>query len=352
MDGNAPKIVSRKVATTGDLADTGLISPAAADSLTPVAEQFGVAITPQIVRQIDPSDPEDPLAAQFVPDLRELEDHADDVADPIGDHSHAPVKGIIHRYPDRLLLTPVHVCPVYCRFCFRREDVSQHQMLTDSELDAALDYIHNDTNIWEVILSGGDPLMLSARRMQNLLARLREIDHVKIIRIHTRVPVVAPDRVTAELTQALADANPVYVVIHTNHSNEFSTEAIAACAQLADAGIPLLSQTVLLKGVNDAAETLGELFRLLAENRIKPYYLHHADRTKGTAHFRTTVAEGQSIVRELRGNYSGLCQPEYVLDIPGGYGKSPLSGPYAEPADEGWQVTDYQGDKHHYPEEG
>ncbi len=327
--------------------------------LIPVASQFGVAITPAMLGQLDPENPADPVAAQFVPTLAELDISDDETTDPIGDHAHMPVKGVIHRYPDRVLLTPVHVCPVYCRFCFRREDVGQTQGLTAAELDAALDYIAGDKKIWEVILSGGDPLILSPRRLGDLLKRLRNIEHVKVIRIHTRVPVVSPEKITAELIATLQAANPVYTVIHTNHAQEFSEAARDACNRLADAGLPLLSQTVLLKGINDNAQALGELMRLLVEHRIKPYYLHHADKARGTGHFRTGIAEGRALMRELRGNYSGLCQPEYVLDIPGGAGKAPVGPEYiqetesstADPlAAPSWQVEDYTGGLHRYTE--
>ena len=329
----------------------GHISDADRNSLAPVAAQFGVAVTPQMLRQIDPQNPTDPVAAQFVPSLNELKISDEELSDPIGDHQHSPVKGIIHRYPDRVLLTPVYVCPVYCRFCFRREDVGGQDALSANELEAALNYIRSNTEVWEVILSGGDPLILSPRRLNNILQSLRDIPHVKVIRIHSRVPVVSPERISDELTAVLRAANPLYVVIHTNHAQEFSSAALNACAKLADAGVPLLSQTVLLKGINDTPETLGALMRLLVENRIKPYYLHHADRAKGTGHFRTSIEEGQALMRQMRGDYSGLCQPEYVLDIPGGAGKSPVGPQYIKREGEHWEVTDFKEDTHSYAEE-
>ncbi len=361
MDGDAPdRNDSEPNAVTGThnktsglkrLLNSEHITAAEYEQLVPVARQFGVSVSPQMLRQIDAGRENDPVAAQFIPDTAELNYRPEDSADPIGDHRHSPVKGIIHRYPDRVLLTPVHVCPVYCRFCFRREDVGEQQALSASELDDALNYIAADPDIWEVILSGGDPLILSPSRLAALLERLRAIKHVKIIRIHTRVPVVTPEKITAPLIEALRAANPLYVVIHTNHAQEFSEAATIACAALADAGLPLLSQTVLLKGINDSPETLGALMRLLVENRIKPYYLHHADRAKGTSHFRTNIQQGQQIMRELRGNYSGLCQPEYVLDIPDGAGKTPVGPGYINATDTGWLVDDYQGKTHCYTEE-
>jgi lysine 2,3-aminomutase len=205
--------------------------------------------------------------------------------------------------------------------------------------------------VWEVILSGGDPLLMSARRLQEIIGALEQIDHVKTIRIHTRVPVVDPARISAKLVSALKCSKPVYVVLHSNHPNELSANAKQACALLVDNGIPMLSQTVLLKGINDDPVTLEALMRTLVENRVKPYYLHHADRARGTGHFRTSIKEGQELMRELRGRVSGLCQPEYVLDIPGGAGKTPIGPQWIESSDgtaNGYDITDYHGNQHQY----
>jgi len=319
--------------------------------LDAVANRYAVSITPRMEDQIDPQLQDDPIAAQFLPDAKELLETPDELSDPIGDACHSPLEGIVHRYPDRALLMPVRICPVYCRFCFRRESVgsSEHALLGDAELRAALDYIREHEEIWEVILSGGDPLILSPRRLRNLLRGLREIEHVRVIRIHTRVPLVAPEKVSDELASTLREAAPLFVVLHTNHSNEFSAEGEDACALLVDSGVPMLSQTVLLKGINDDAETLDALLRKVAENRIKPYYLHHADKAPGTAHFRTTLDRGQKLVASLRGSLSGICQPIYVLDIPGGYGKSPIGPTYLQYSDDGsLNIEDYRGVQHAY----
>ncbi|MGB6538244.1 MAG: lysine-2,3-aminomutase-like protein, partial [Xanthobacteraceae bacterium] len=263
-----------------------------------------------------------------------------------------PVEGIVHRYPDRVLLKLVNACAVYCRFCFRREMVGPGRgALSPRALAAALDYIRSIPQIWEVILSGGDPLMLSPRRLAGVIEALSAIPHVKVLRVHTRVPVVAPQKISAALVRALRTPmqkdKAGFLVLHANHPRELGRAARAACARLIDAGIPVLSQTVLLRGVNDDVETLGELLRALVECRIKPYYLHHADLAPGTAHFRTTIAEGQALMRALHGRYSGLCQPAYVLDIPGGYGKSPIGPNYL--ADDGRSVEDFNGRMHAYP---
>ncbi len=329
-----------------------LLPPDTAE-LKQVADRFAVAITPAMQDLIDPTDPADPIARQFVPDVRELTDTNDDVSDPIGDSRRSPLLGIVHRYPDRLLLTPVKVCPVYCRFCFRRETVGKNDSgaLTADQLDAALNYIREHSEIWEVILSGGDPLLLSARRLQRILTALDEIDHVRVVRIHTRIPAVSPQRIDRDLVAALQISKAVFVVLHTNHARELTPATREACARLIDNGIPMLSQSVLLNGVNNDAATLEDLLRTLVENRIKPYYLHHADRAPGTAHFRTTIAEGQQLLRELRGRVSGLCQPEYMLDIPGGAGKVPVGPTWLEPQDNDvYTVTCPFGEQHRYHE--
>ena len=331
------------------LCEDVLVPDARLADLKEVAARYAVAITPAMADLIDPADPHDPIARQFVPDVRELETLPEERDDPIGDHVHSPVEGIVHRYPDRVLLKVVNACAVYCRFCFRREMIGPGRGgLSPAALAAALDYIRHNPQIWEVILSGGDPLILSARRLKDLAAQLAAIGHVKVIRVHTRVPVVAPERISAAVVRALrVPDKATFVVVHINHPRELTEKARAACARLIDAGIPMLSQSVLLRGVNDDVETLGALMRTLVECRIKPYYLHHADLAPGTAHLRTTIEEGQALMRALRGRYSGLCQPAYVLDIPGGHGKSPIGPSYLR--DDGKIVEDFNGRRHRYP---
>ena len=319
-----------------DLVDARLLGRDRLAALNEVAARYAVAITPAIAGLIDRCDPHDPIARQFVPDARELAGQPAESRDPIGDDVFSPVDGIVHRYPDRVLLKLVNACAVYCRFCFRREMVGPGRGgLSPRALATALDYIRACPQIWEVILTGGDPLVLSARRLADVVTRLSAIAHVKVIRVHTRVPVAAPERVTAALVRALRaeekkKKKATFVVLHANHPRELTKQARAACARFVDAGIPMLSQSVLLRGVNDDAETLGALMRALVECRIKPYYLHHADLAPGTAHLRTTIAEGQALIRALHGRYSGLCQPAYVLDIPDGYGKSPIGPELSE----------------------
>ena len=330
-----------------DLAARGLVEPGRVAAIDAVARRYALAITPALADLIDPADPDDPIARQFIPDPAELERAPEELVDPIGDQAHSPVKGIVHRYPDRVLLKPVAVCPVYCRFCFRRESVGPDaDALTPAELDRAIDYIRAHREIWEAILSGGDPLMLSPARVAAVVGALDRIEHLGVIRIHTRMPIADPARIDAELLAALVADKAVYVVVHCNHPRELSAAALAACRRLTDSGVPVLSQTVLLKGVNDDAATLEALLRTLVRHRIKPYYLHHADLAPGTAHFRTTIAAGRRLVRALAGRVSGLCQPPYVLDIPGGAGKVRIGPEY--PRADG-HVEDWRGGLHAYP---
>ena len=315
----------------GELVDRGFAPAARLADLEQVAARYAIAVTPDIAALIDPNDPADPIARQFIPSADELVEHSGENADPIGDDAHSPVAGIVHRYPDRVLFKLVHVCAVYCRFCFRREMVGPGKAtaLSEDAYRAALDYVRSRPEIWEVILTGGDPLMLSPRRLAEILADLAGIDHVKIVRIHTRVPIADPARVSAEMITALRVAGATtWIAVHANHPRELSVVARAACARLTDAGIPLVGQSVLLRGVNDDAATLEALMRAFVECRIKPYYLHHGDLAPGTAHLRTTIEQGQELMRTLRGRVSGLCQPDYVLDIPGGHGKAPIGPNY------------------------
>jgi lysine 2,3-aminomutase len=334
-----------------ELVAAGLAPPAKLADLARVAERYAVAITPPIAGLIDHTDSHDPIARQFVPDIAELSTTPEERADPIGDNVHSPVEGVVHRYPDRVLLKLVNVCAVYCRFCFRREMVGPgKQMLSARELDTALGYIAAHPEIWEVILTGGDPLVLSPRRLGEAIKRIAATDHVKIVRLHTRLPVVSPDKITPALVRALkAPGATTYVALHANHPRELTAAVRAACARIVDAGIPMVSQSVLLRGVNDDAQTLEAMMRAFVECRIKPYYLHHADLAPGTSHFRTTLGEGQVLMRALRGRLSGLAQPTYVLDIPGGYGKVPVGPGYIDMCgDAGAMVEDINGVKRAY----
>jgi len=319
--------------------------------LNRVAERYAVRVTPAVYETIAQTTPDDPVALQYLPDTRELSETPDELPDPIGDHSHSPVTGIVHRYPDRVLLMPVSRCAVYCRYCFRREKVGKGAgLLEPAQLTAALDYIRQNKDIWEVILSGGDPLILSPRRLAAILEELDKIDHVSVIRIHSRVPVADPERITDALCAALAKTQkPVYLAVHVNHVQELSPAAEQALQKLHKAGCVLLSQSVLLKGINNSAAILEALFRRLVTLRIRPYYLHHPDKAPGTAHFRLSLAEGQHIMKQLRGRLSGLAQPVYMLDIPGGHGKVPVTPCYLQTeGDTAYRIEDPSGQLHSY----
>lgn len=333
-----------------DLTKAGFATEADIAAIDAVGAEYSIAVPPALAALIDPADPDDPIARQFVPDPAELIRADDELDDPIGDETHSPVRGLVHRYPDRVLLMPTLSCPVYCRYCFRRDRVGRAAGTPRADdLEAAYRYIEDRPEIREVILTGGDPLSLSDTRLEAIIARLNGIAHLNNIRIHTRVPVALPERVTDGLIAALQSDLPIWMALHTNHARELTEDVAAACDRLTRGGIPLLSQTVLLKGVNDSVETLTELMRRLVALKVKPYYLHHPDRARGTAKFRLTLEEGQALVSALRGNVSGLCQPTYVIDIPGGYGKAPIQE--VIPAGTGmgrWNLRDFRGETHDY----
>ena len=320
--------------------------------LEQVGRKYAVAVSPHLLSLVDPRNPNDPIARQFLPSLEELNTLPQELADPIGDSAHSPVAGIVHRHPDRVLFKAVAACPVYCRFCFRRESIgpAKANALSPHDFEAALAYIAAHPQIWEVILTGGDPFILSPRRVAEISQRLAAIAHVKLIRWHTRVPMTDPDRITDALVAGLhAPGATTFVAVHANHPREFAPEAQLAIARLVDGGLPLVSQSVLLKGVNDKIETLDTLMRTFLENRIKPYYLHHPDLAPGTSHFRLSIDEGLALVEQLRARLSGLAMPTYMLDLPGGFSKVPLESRNVENTAQGWRIRDGRGDWHSYP---
>lgn len=339
------QVTKKTLSDVQELIELDLVAESDRAALMQVTTKYSLAISKHLQTILH----HEGVAKQFVPTTAELVNTKQDLIDPIGDKPFSPVKGLVHRYPDRCLLKPVTVCPVYCRFCFRRETVGQgNPALTAQELLACYKYIQQHTDIWEVILSGGDPLILKAKQIHAIISALDKIQHVEVIRIHTRIPIVDPARVDSALIAALTQRKPIYVVLHINHPDEFTEAAILAIDSLADNGIVLLGQSVLLKGINDNVEILGKLMRTMVKHRIKPYYLHHMDFASGTSHFRTKIAEGQKLVAGLRGNYSGLCQPEYVLDIPGGAGKSPIGPTYLSKHNDGYKINSYAGEEYLY----
>jgi lysine 2,3-aminomutase len=324
----------------------GLLPASARADIDAVAERYAVAIPPALAALVER--PDDPIGLQFLPSPAELETAPWEASDPIGDAALSPIKGIVHRYPDRALLKPTLACPVYCRFCFRREQVGPDGgVLTAAELAAAYDWLRARPAIREVILTGGEPLMLSPRRVAAIVAALAAIPHVALLRVHTRLPVAAPERVTEALAAALATETPLFVVLHANHARELTDAARAAVRRLQSRAIPVLGQSVLLRGVNDSAAALEALFRAMLAARIKPYYLHQLDPAPGTARFHVPIEEGRRLLASLRGRVTGLAWPTYVLDIPGGHGKVPVGPDYL--AADG-SVRDPRGGSHRLPE--
>jgi lysine 2,3-aminomutase len=343
--------IERKLTSLDDLIEAGLVRPDDRAALEEVGRRYAIAVTPNLANAIATSDPDDPIAQQFIPSAHELVSHPLERDDPIGDRVKSPVPGIVHRYPDRVLLKISSVCPVYCRFCFRREMVGPEngEALSAEDIAGALRYIADAPRVWEVILTGGDPLVLSPRRIREVTQALAAIAHVKVLRWHTRVPVVEPSRITNDLVSALrSSAKTIFIGLHVNHARELTPAARTSIARLVDAGIPLVSQTVLLKGINDSADALEALMRELVELRVKPYYLHHADLAPGTGHFRTTIATGRELMAELRRRLSGIALPTYVLDLPGAHGKVPIEQLSLPSADGRHTFADRHGELHPY----
>jgi lysine 2,3-aminomutase len=307
----------------------GLITPSALQETQATEARYAVAISPAIRALIQA--PDDPIGRQFIPDPAELVTGPFESPDPIGDDALSPVKGVVHRYPDRALLKPLLICPVYCRFCFRREHVGPDGgLLTEAELQTAYDWFAAHHEVSEIILTGGDPLMLSPRRLGTIIATLSAMPHVQTIRIHSRVPVADPARLTGELAAAMETDRSMWLVVHANHAREFTPAAGAALRRVRALGIPLLGQSVLLRGINDSSAALEALFRAMIAHRMKPYYLHQLDPAPGTARFHVPIEEGRALLAGLRGRVTGLAWPTYVLDIPGGHGKVPIGPQYRQ----------------------
>ena len=312
-------------------------------ALDDVAGRYATLIPPAFLALIE--HPDDPIARQVIPHTDELVAAPHELADPIGDDAFSPVPGIVHRYADRALLKPLLICPVYCRFCFRREHVGPGGgLLDEAALERALDWLAGHPAVGEVILTGGDPLMLSPRRLGRIIAALDAIAHVHTIRIHTRVPVADPHRLDDALADTLATDKAMWLVVHANHASEFTPDARAAIRRVQSRAIPVLGQSVLLAGVNDDAEALEALLRAMVSARVKPYYLHQLDPAPGTQRFHVPIERGRALLAALRGRVTGLAWPTYVLDIPGGHGKVPLGPDYLDlPAG---LVRDPEGNSH------
>jgi lysine 2,3-aminomutase len=316
------------------------------ESLKPVVDRYPMRITPHyldLVREIG-----DPVWRQCVPDAHELEE--DGLSpDPLHERRLSPVPGLIHRYPDRVVLLASSKCATFCRFCMRKHRYNQKTSISDNGSDEGLRYIENTPVIRDVILSGGDPFLLPDEILENLLAKLRRISHVEIIRVDTRIPVTLPERITPRLLRILKKFHPLYVNTHFNHPAEITGESSEACDRLADAGVPLGNQTVLLKGVNDDLTVMKQLVQKLLTLRVRPYYLHQMDLVKGTGHFRTRVEKGLEIMAGLRGHTSGLATPYFMVDLPGGKGKVPLLPEDVKREDGRLVFRNYLGERVEYP---
>jgi lysine 2,3-aminomutase len=314
-------------------------------------EKFKMAITPYYASLIDANDPNCPIRRQSIPSIRELLVCPCDMADPLSEDSFSPVENIVHRYPDRVLFLLTRKCAMYCRHCTRRRVVGEEDFsIGGKTLDKALKYIKDNPVIRDVLLSGGDPFVMSEAFLENIISKLRDIPHVEIIRIGTRTPVVLPMRINDDLIDMLKKYQPIWINTHFNHPKEITRDSIKACEKIVDAGIPLGNQSVLLRGVNDSTDILKELFLKLVKMRVRPYYLYQCDLAQGIGHFRTPVETGINIMRDLRGNISGYAVPTFVIDAPGGGGKIPINPEYLISMDEEQVVMrNYKGEIYKYP---
>lgn len=313
------KIVKESVTKPSELAEHVSLDPGAVED---AVSKYPMRINSYFLQQM--KDKGDPLSLQVVPSPQEMEAGEDTVADPLYEEGDSPVPGLVHRYPDRVLLMVTTQCPIYCRFCTRNRIIGKPGIVSTETIRQGIGYIKDHPEVRDVILSGGDPLMLKDEVLDWILRDLRAIPHLEIIRIGSRVPGTLPQRITPELCAILKKYHPLYMNLHFNHPDEITPEVARACGMLADAGIPLGSQTVLLKGINDSPEVMKTLMQRLLSIRVKPYYLYQADLTSGTNHFRTSVEAGLEIIRALRGHTSGMAVPHYVVDAPGGGGKIAL----------------------------
>jgi lysine 2,3-aminomutase len=334
-----------------ELARAVTLSPDERAGLAASAELFRVGITPYYASLMDPVHASCPVRLQAIPRVHEADIRDEELRDPLGEDTHNPAPSVVHKYPDRVLFLVVDRCGIYCRHCNRRRLVGGDEPPTTADLEAGLEYIAKTRRIRDVLLSGGDPLLLSTRRLDYLLGRLRAIPHVETIRIGTRLPVVCPMRIDAELTGALRKHHPLFINTHFNHVKELTPEARAGCERLVDAGIPVGNQTVLLRGVNSSVRSLRALMRGLLRSRVKPYYLFQGDTVIGTDHLRTSIESAMELYQGLRGWMNGMAVPMLVLDAPGGGGKVPIVPSYIEQMDPTTvRVRTYRGALVDYPQ--
>ena len=311
-----------------------------------------MAITPYYASLMDPDDPMCPVRMQAVPTIDETRVLPYEMADPLSEERDSPVPNIVHRYPDRVLFLVTHQCAMYCRHCTRRRTVGEEDLfITEAEIEKAVGYIAKTPAVRDVLISGGDPLTMSDSALERIIMKLRAIDHVEVIRIGTRVPVVLPMRITPELLSMLKKYQPIWINTHFNHPKELTKESLKACADIVDAGIPLGNQSVLLRNINDNTETMKELLLKLVKARVRPYYLYQCDLSQGIGHFRTKVETGTQIIHDLTGTISGYAVPKFVIDAPNGGGKVPINSEYVISKDDKEVVMrNYKGDTYIYPQ--
>jgi len=345
--------MTNRIQTVEQLRQVIRLTPSEERAVTRKSGRFIMGIPPYWAALMDPDDPTCPIRRQAVPVEDEYRLSPNDMIDPLAEDSHMPVPGLVHRYPDRVLLLVVEVCSMYCRFCTRSRVVGTTAGYSrPANIDAAVGYIKAHRKIRDVLISGGDPLTLSDERLDEVLTKLKAVPHVEFVRIGTRNPVTLPYRVTESLCEVLKKHKPVWMSLHFNHPREVTPQAKKACGMLADAGVPLGSQTVLMKGINDRAAIMKKLFHELLKTRVRPYYIYQCDPVKGTAHFRTPVAAGVQIIEKLRGHTTGYAVPTFVVDGPGGGGKIPLMPNYVVSVKDGvWTLRNYAGKLFTYKEE-
>lgn len=321
--------VRNRITTVEELKKYIPLTPEEEQGVQSCLETLRMAITPYYLSLIDPNDPHDPVRKQAIPTASELHVAASDQEDPLHEDGDSPVPGLTHRYPDRVLLLMTDQCSMYCRHCTRRRFAGQTDAaVSTDQIDQAIEYIKNTPIVRDVLLSGGDALLISDEKLEYTIKRLREIPHVEVVRIGSRVPVVMPQRITQELVDMLKKYHPIWLNTHFNHSNEITEESARACEMMADAGIPLGNQSVLMAGVNDCPHVMLRLVNDLVKIRVRPYYIYQCDLSMGLEHFRTPVAKGIEIIEGLRGHTSGYCVPTFVVDAPGGGGKTPVMPNY------------------------
>ena len=321
--------VKNRIETLEDLKKYIQLTPEEEEGVAQCLGTLRMAITPYYLSLIDPEDPHDPVRKQAIPTAKELHKAAADLEDPLHEDTDSPVPGLTHRYPDRVLILTTDACSMYCRHCTRRRFAGQHDdAVPVDKIDKCIEYVANHPEVRDVLLSGGDVLMLSDERLEYIISKLRAIPHVEIVRLGSRTPVVMPQRITPELCAMLKKYHPIWLNTHYNHPNEITEEAKKACAMLADAGIPLGNQSVLLAGVNDCVHVMKKLVNQLVMMRVRPYYIYQCDLSLGLEHFRTPVSKGIEIIEGLRGHTSGYCVPTFVVDAPGGGGKTPVMPQY------------------------